>query len=108
MRGRVHRHGRPPRRGRDPRRRGAAHRERARPRVDPLGARLRQDVQRASASAPLRDAPHLPVVVRITSDHGYALMFTVTTHDVGTYRGSFGSTAPRGHYAPTIPPAIPR
>jgi hypothetical protein len=39
-----------------------------------------------------------PVAVRISSQLGYDLTFTVTTDDLGMYRGSFGSTAPAGRY----------
>jgi hypothetical protein len=42
--------------------------------------------------------PGAPSAVTISGNSTYVVTFTVTTDDVGVYRGTFGSTAPRGIY----------
>lgn len=43
-------------------------------------------------------APRAPSLVTISGTTTYVVTFTVTTDDLGIYRGSFGSTAPPGGY----------
>jgi hypothetical protein len=43
-------------------------------------------------------APRAPSTVTISGNTTYVVTFTVTTDDLGIYRGSFGSTAPPGGY----------
>jgi hypothetical protein len=43
--------------------------------------------------------PNATVSVHIAGERGYEVTYTVTTDDLGMFRGSFGSTAPAGSYA---------
>ena len=43
-------------------------------------------------------APRAPSAVTISGNTTYVVTFTVTTDDLGIYRGTFGSTAPAGTY----------
>ena len=43
-------------------------------------------------------APRAPSEVTISGNTTYVVTFTVTTDDLGIYRGTFGSTAPAGAY----------
>jgi len=43
-------------------------------------------------------APRMPALVTIAGQSTYVVTFTVETDEWGVYRGTFGSTAPRGTY----------